>query len=316
MTRPVNPDDYMPRAAASQGLSGTVFVEAAIGADGRAHRPHVWFSIPEGVFDGAGRAVAWNSAFMARKGSSDGTRCAVRFKTKFTSQGDGSIAAAYEKARAPAEAGDSLVQVMYGLLMFHEESSSKAGAAPLDWFLQSAQAGVPYAQYLVGVLLLKLDSQSDPAENGKGLTWLQLAAANGRPEAKFALANYRLLADPGATADPTVFAWLEDATKAGHRDGTLYLAALLATSPDATRRDPARAAILIDLDKADFAADPTAYEILAAAAAQQGNFADARSLQERAIRAAAKYQWNLVPLKDRLAKYLARTAWTGNLLDP
>jgi hypothetical protein len=85
-TRPVNPDDYFPRTAATQGVSGTVFVEAAIDPDGRAHRPHVLFSIPEGVFDSAGRAVAWNSGFASRSADAGRALCGIRFRTKFASK--------------------------------------------------------------------------------------------------------------------------------------------------------------------------------------------------------------------------------------
>ena len=57
-------------------------------------------------------------------------------------------------------------------------------------------------------------------------------------------------------------------------------------------------------------------EVLAAANAQDGKFADAISLQKRAIRGAQRFKWDTAPLQQRLAKYEARTAWTGNLLDP
>jgi hypothetical protein len=130
------------------------------------------------------------------------------------------------------------------------------------------------------------------------------------------LANYQIATHPEAVSDPVVFAWLEDAARAGHRDGTLYLAALLAAGPDASRRDPARALTLVDLSKWDFDSDPTAIEVLAAANAQLKKFDDAVSLQQRAIRGATRFHWDLAPLKERLAKYQADTTWTGNLIEP
>jgi TPR repeat protein len=208
---------------------------------------------------------------------------------------------------------------LYGQLMFDRESAQNAEKNPVDWFVKAAQAGLPYAQYLVGVNLLYIDTTHDKEfeiEKAKGLTWLQLAAANGRADAKFALANYQLRTDPAATSDATVFAWLEDATKAGHRDGTLYLAALLAASPDASRRDPARALALVDLKKWDFAIDPQALEVLAAAYAQSAKFPDAVSAQQRAIQAAERFGWNTAALKERLGKYQGNSAWTGNLMEP
>jgi uncharacterized protein len=322
MTRPVNPNDFYPRSAVREEISGSVFVEAAISSDGKVHRPHVWYSVPEGVFEHAGRAVTWSSGFASRKADGPSDLCAIRFKVKFRSKSpkDVSITEAYKNARAPALGGDPLAQVIYGLLMFDREVQGNATATPdmtpAAWFLKAAQAGLPYAQYLVGIDLLRIDSHADARENQKGLAWLQLAAANGRAEAKFALANYQLRTNSAATSDATVFAWLEDAAKAGHRDGTLYLAALLAASPDPTRRDPARALTLVDLSKWDFDSDPTACEVIAAARAQRGEFDDAVSMQQRAIRGAQRFKWDIGPLKERLANYQSHSKWTGNLLDP
>jgi uncharacterized protein len=317
MSRPANPDDFYPLAAERDHLSGTVLVDTMISADGRAHRPHIWYSVPEGVFEQSGRGAAWMSGFTPRKKGDDAGPCGIRFKIHFASKGppNPSIDNAYRNARELAERGDPVAQVLYGLLMF-DRGAQKSEDPPDTWFLKAAQAGVPYAQYLVGIGLLRIDPQASPVENQKGLAWLQLAAANGRPEAKFALANYRLRTDAAATSDLAVFAWLEDAAKASHRDGTLYLAALLAASPDASRRDPARALTLVGEKRWDFESDPTAIEVMAAANAQDGKFADAVALEKRAIRAAQRFKWDVAPLQQRLATYEAGTAWTGNLLDP
>ena len=316
MSKPVNPEDFYPPAAVRERVSGTVFVEAVISADGRALRPHVWYSVPEGVFEYSGRAVAWASGFTPRQKGNESGHCSIRFRVHFTSKGSDTAAIedAYEKTRVLAERGEPVAQVMYGLLMFDRLGGNANDS--IRWFLKAAQAGVPYAQYLVGIDLLQIDSHASAADNGKGLAWLQLAAANGRPEAKFALASYRLRTDAAAISDVTVFAWLEDAAKAGHRDGTLYLAALLATSPDAERRDPVRALTLVEPKKWDFESDPTALEVMAAANAQNGKFSDAVALEKRAIRAAQRFKWDVAPLQQRLAKYDAGATWAGNLLDP
>jgi len=319
MTRPVNPDDYYPPGAIQKGISGTVFMEVVVSPDGHAHRPHVLYSIPEGMFEQAGRAIAWLSGYSTHKPDASATDCVLRFKTKFHTSGQSKTdpySQGYENLKLLAEKGDPVAQVMYGLFVFGQSPQQPDAPQPIDWYLKAAQAGVPYAQYLVGVDLLRISAHAPESEKQKGLVWLQVAAANGRADAKFALASYRLRTDPAATSDGTVFAWLEDAAKDGHRDGTLYLAALLATSPDAARRDPARAITLVGLDKWDFDSDPTAIEVLAAANAQLGKFSDAVALEKRAIRGAQRFKWDIAPLQQRLAKYEARTAWTGNLLDP
>ena len=62
--------------------------------------------------------------------------------------------------------------------------------------------------------------------------------------------------------------------------------------------------------------DPIAYELRAAANAALGDFEAAKKDQGRAIRMAAKLDWDLAPLKARLAKYESGSAWTGDLLAP
>jgi len=325
MRRPTNSDDFYPPAAKRDDLSGVVLIEAVISPDGHVHRPYVWYSVPEGTFEQAGRGIAWMSEYIPNKIDGVARQCVIRYKATFRAphkEADDKITDAYKKMQVLAEQGDPRAQLLYGQLMFDRESSQNSGKNPLDWYVKAAQAGLPYAQYLVGISLLNVDRKSSlhsgelEAEKAKGLTWLQLAAANGRPEAKFALANYQLRTDPAATSDATVFAWLEDAAKAGHRDGTLYLAALLAASPDASRRDPARALTLVDLNKWDFEADPGAFETIAAAYAQSGKYTDAVESQKRAIRVAQKFGWNTAALEKRLEKYLNNGTWTGNLMEP
>jgi TPR repeat protein len=322
ITQPVNPDDFYPPSAVREGLSGTVFMEVRVSVDGHAHRPVVWYSFPQSVFDFAGRAIGWTNGYAPKKLNGVPQTCSIRFKVKFHSKSsnDARMTEAYKKSKALAETGDPVAQVIYGLLMFDRETAAEKTGRPLDWFLKAAQAGNPYAQYLVGVDMVSLERIAPDAVNArefaKGLIWLKLAAANDRPEAKFALANYQMATHPEAVSDPVVFAWLEDAARAGHRDGTLYLAALLAAGPDASHRDPARALTLVDLSKWDFDSDPTAIEVLAAANAQLQKFDRAVSLQDRAIRGATRFHWDLAPLKERLAKYQANTAWTGNLIEP
>jgi TPR repeat protein len=325
MTRPTNPDAFYPPAAKREDLSGAVLIEAVISPDGHVHRPYVWYSVPEGIFEQAGRGIAWTSGYSPKRIDGVAQQCAMRYKATFHAShtaADDRITDAYKKVQVLAEQGDPRAQLLYGQLMFDRESALNSEKNPLDWYVKAAQAGLPYAQYLVGVELLFIDRRSSThareieAEKAKGLTWLQLAAANGRAEAKFALANYRLRKDPAATSDATVFAWLEDAAKAGHRDATLYLAALLAASPDASRRDPARALALVDLKHWDFEADPAAFEVIAAAYAQSAKFSDAVDAQQRAIRTAQKYRWNTAALDKRLETFQAGSAWTGNLMAP
>jgi TonB family protein len=314
-TRPSNPDDTYPPEAARQGISGSVVVDAPIAADGRTHHPIVLYSVPENVFENAARMNAFTSGFAPRKVNGVVVPCVIRFKVKYRAKPSTNEAAlddALAKSRKFAEAGNPVAQSLYALLMM--DRGAPGSDNPRDWFLKSAQAGVPFAQYVIGIGLTTESSALPDSEKVKGFAWLKLAAAGGQSAAKFALANYTLEHDADALQDPVVYAWLEDAAKAGHRDATLYLAALLAAAPDAMRRDPARALTLVGLSKWDFEIDPAAREVIAAAFAQQQKFDEAISTQQLAIRAAQKLRWDVAPMQARLAKYQGRSAWNGNLM--
>jgi uncharacterized protein len=318
MTKPANPDDSYPDEAKRQGISGTVYVTANIGADGRAHHPYVMYSVPEKVLDDAARMNAFATEFAPKRINGAVVPCRFRYLVKYRGFGSAPAAAmddALIKMRKFAEAGDPLGQVMYALLLMDRPNSMSSGDSQWNWFLKAAQAGVPFAQYVIGVGLAAEGSTLPETEQVKGFAWLKLAAAAGQPDAKYALANYTLIHEADGKQDPVVFAWLEDAVKAGHRDATLTLAALLAVGPDTSRRDPARAIALLQSSKWNYGFDPTAQEIIAAAHAQASRFDEATKAQKAALKLAKGYGWDVAPLEERLSRYQSGTAWTGNLLE-
>jgi TonB family protein len=317
--KPANPDDSYPGEARRQGISGSVLVASNIRTDGRVHNPQVVFSVPERVLDDAARLNVFTTTFVPKKVNGTSAPCAMRYLVRYRPLPPGADAAmddATLKARKLAEAGDPVAQAVYALLLMDRSKLVRKDEIPFDWFLKSAQAGVPFAQFAVGSQLAGDGSMLPESEQVKGFAWLKLAAAAGQPDAKYALANYTLAHEPDGNRDPVVFAWLEDAAKAGHRDATLTLAALLAAGPDATRRDPARALDLLQSAKWDFSFDPTAQEVMAAAHAQSGRFTDALTAQKHALKLAKGYGWDAQALEQRLADYQSSKAWTGNLMLP
>lgn len=97
-------------------------------------------------------------------------------------------------------------------------------------------------------------------------------------------------------------------------EARFYLAALLATNPDAQVRDPKRALEIFGGDQGIYDQNPIAFEIRAAARAQTGDFFAAVDLQKKAIRMARVFHWNNAPLDVRLVAYQAKQTWTGDLL--
>lgn len=94
----------------------------------------------------------------------------------------------------------------------------------------------------------------------------------------------------------------------------LYLSALLAATPVAGVRDPARALNLLDKVRKDLGGDPVEFEIRAAAEAASGAFEKAVNSERHAAAMATKLGWDLTPLNGRLARYQSGQPWYGNLL--
>jgi TPR repeat protein len=212
-----------------------------------------------------------------------------------------------------AEAGDAGAQMMYGMLLVGLPQFNKPRREALPWFLKSAQAGTPVAQYQVGFSLLR--GWGCDCEENKGLDWLRRAAVAGEPDAEVTLAMYALRGTPDEERVKQARLWLEQAATSGSHDGKLYLSAMLAAAPESDARDPKRALALLDEVFRGVSDDPTAFEIRAAAQASAGQFPEAVKSERKAVSMAGHLRWNLAPLNDRLAHYTANQPWYGDLLD-
>jgi len=311
---PANPDLYYPQEAIKRGFSGNIMVAFTVGADGRGHNVRVWFATPKDLFDDAARAVVMASTFEPQVANGVVVPCSMRIKVKFVMRGAGAgdeeIRKSFEEVRPKALAGDPVSQAVYGILLATRSDLNKDNDNFMTWLTRAAQAGVPAAQYMLGMCIFDgYAAQHDPP---KGLAWLNKASTNGNADAQAALANYLLrTAVPGDAA--LALQWLEKSAAAGNREGTYALAALLATNTDAALRDSKRALTLVEVLKPDFDALPTAVEIRAAARAFTGDFGAAQGDQRRAIRKARALGWDIAPLQKRLDAYLAQQSWTGDL---
>jgi tetratricopeptide (TPR) repeat protein len=167
---------------------------------------------------------------------------------------------------------------------------------------------------MVGSFLLNTTSAS--VDERKALVWLTKAADAGQTNAQVDLANYLLekADDPGSRA--RAFELLNQAAGTDNLEAKYRLAALLASDPDASRRDPARALELLEKVMSGKEIDPTTLEVRAAARAMIGDFKAALADEEHAIRLATRYGWDLAPLEARHALYEKGAAWTGDLLAP
>jgi TonB family protein len=307
-----NPDNFYPSEAKRQMISGTVMVEVTVAPDGRARNMRVWYSLPANVFDEAGRRVAFASTYEPPKENGVAVACTARFKVKFAvGRGIGPATREEEEkfaeVRTKAGAGDPRSQLTYAFLLeMRPEMNDQVPVA--NWTLKSAQAGIPVAQYLVGMQALSSGGEKNQA---KGRIWLQMAADAGLANAQAVLA-YHLLRTNSREDFGKAQDLLEKAAASGHPEGKFRLAALLAAGPDASRRDPKRGLELLAQVKEEVDSDPTFFEIRAAAKAMMGEYAEAQLDQKQALQTARKLGWDLTDSQARLASYADSKPWTGN----
>jgi TonB family protein len=317
MTQPANPDNFYPRGGVSNEIGGDVIVDFTVQPDGRAHSARIVNASTPYLFDEAARGVVMHSVFKPKMKGGAGVTCNMRIKVKFKMRRAGtSLADKLEDklpgTKARAEAGDPEAQYVYALVLLNIQELNPAGESPFPWLLKAAQAGVANAQYIVGVFTLAgLRVERDP---DKAVIWLEKSAAAGNPQAQRVLANYLVTSrmDPESRAKAAQL--LEAAVKQNYYSAKYSLAALLATSPEASMRDPQRALQLIGEVMPVYDYDPVAQEVRAAANAWIGDFDDAVRSQKIALFRARKLGWDVAPLEARLADYQAKKTWTGNLI--
>jgi TPR repeat protein len=303
-----------PQDAQSRGIQGQVYVEYSVMPDGRSRNPRIIFAIPQGSFEPTVRDSLLHSEFGAAPAGQPPVQCTMfyRFTLDYLG-GNSKLDAFVSETLTHAKAGDPVAQMLYGTLLVGLPQLNKPRSQALPWFLKSAQAGVPVAQYQVGYSLLK--GWGCNCEENKGLDWLRRAAQAGQPDAEVTLAMNALKGSPDEERFRQGKLWLEQAAASGSHDGKLYLAALLATTPETEGGDPRRAMTLLDEVFRGVKDDPTAFEIRAAAQANSGDFKDAIKSEREALTMAKRLKWDVAPLDERLTHYTVNQPWRGNLLD-
>lgn len=294
--------------------------------DGTARLPHVLFQLPVSAqhrqFDALARESVLRSRFARRPAGSAPVTCSLAYRFVMwglrASDYPGLESYLY-RVKRDAQAGDPNSELNYGLLLMGGLPQLHMDRhAALSWFVKAAQAGLPLAQFETGAGLLMgvgLAGWGNTWDTAKGLRWLHLAVAQREPHAEVLLAEWQLRGKPSLATVRQAVQWLSEAAAQGNRFARLYLAALLAASPQPAIRDPQRALLLEkQADEDSLGVDPTGVEIRAAALAAAGHFMRAVKDERRAIERARRLRWNLAPLQQRLARYQAHQSWYGNLL--
>jgi TPR repeat protein len=311
MARPVNPNRYYPSAAYRQGISGSLLIQTPVHTDGRARNPRVIFGFPPETFSSAGRKIAFDIGFEMPVVNGARVPCTVAFWTFFATENlrnERAVQSQFEPFRVAAEAGDPTAQLHYAVMMNAWQELTKTKETSSWMLLRSAQAGIPSAQYIVGVSAL--GGGWFAKDRAKGMQWLEMASTGGQSEARVALAR-ALLSDARENL-PRARELLEKAVEEGSKDARYFLADLLVGDPEPARRDPRRALELLDYDYRP--EDPGVVEIRGAAYSQLGQFKMAVNSAKTALAMGRSLEWDVAPLAERLALYQKKQAWSGLLL--
>src|SRR6267378_6832257 len=124
--------------------------------DGRSRNPRIIYAVPQGTFEPTVRDALLHSEFVSGPAGLSPIQCTMfyRFETR-RAVGYSRLDAFVDETMAHAKAGDPSAQMLYGLLLVGLPQLNKPRSQALPWFLKSAQAGIPSAQYQVGYSLLK-----------------------------------------------------------------------------------------------------------------------------------------------------------------
>ena len=304
-----------PQGAMASGVQGQAYVEFTVMPDGRARNPRVVYAVPAGYFEEVSRVAILKSEFSPARSKEGLVPCTMavmfRYQMDYAASDYSKLDAFLKDAKSKAEAGDARSEMLYGLLLAGLPQLKKTRSDAMPWFVKSAQAGMPTAQFLVGMSAMQ--GWGCHCEEPKGMVWLYKAAAADQTDAQVAIANYLLRGKPSAEDVAKARTWLERAVAHDSRDGKFYLAALLAAAPDPASRDPKRSLDLLKSVMKDMDQDPTSFEIRAAASAALGKFKDAKKDQTKALSMATNLGWDLTPQKARLAQYESNQAFSGDL---
>ncbi len=314
-TEPVNTGDYYPEGAIRAGVSGSVFIATTVLPDGRARNPRALLSLPPNGFDLAGRSVAFDSTYKVPIVDGVAVPCTVTFWVRFAlrpADTERVLKTQLDKLKTDVTAGDPQAQMQYALLKTGWVNLNRENENIAPLLIEAAQAGLPTAQFSVG--LYALAGLYVTRDRAKGLRWLELAANKGHHDAEVTLATELLRARPDAADVARARGLLEKAVAGDHVSARYFLSDLLLEAGSAPA-DPRRSLELLGDVMKYVEQDPTAFEIRAAALSQTGDFGAAVAAQKRALARARKLHWDVAPQEERLALYSKNQPWTRRLVD-
>jgi uncharacterized protein len=303
-----------PPLALRDRQDGIVILQFTVGIDGLARDPEVLAAAPVEKFDRYAIRAVLQSRFQPATldGAPIEARMQVRHTFMIRQGGDLWSVGAVQQAKESAAAGNPAAQYIVGLLGLLDPSLKIPQDQARDMVLASAQTGYPEAQYWVGI---HVRNESYCNDSNKMRPWIEQAAQGQLASAKISLARQFLSQPDAASHLDRVSSLLRDAAQAKDAYSVKHAIALLTVPPHEALRDPATALTAAkNLDDMDVDYDPQVDEVIAAAYAANGDFARATKHQERALDTAEDLHWNDSAMRERLAAYKSSQSWSGDLL--
>jgi len=183
------------------------------------------------------------------------------------------------------------------------------------WYLSSATAGQPNAQFILGRNMVQgLGCEVDEEH---GMRWINLSAAFGYAPAQRYLAQ-SMINNPDAQRTEAAVKWLRNSVENSdyYYPSKVLLAWELATSPLDSIRNGAEALSLLREKPTHYYDEVRVLETRAAAHAELGEFSPAVRFQKDAIKKARRLGWSIPVMMERLDSYQNRQAWRGEYYPP
>jgi len=304
-----------PHSGQREVRNASVLVRFIVGVDGLPRAPRIMASFPEHAgFEEAAIHALLSSRFWPAELGNTPVEAEADTKFLFDVIGGGFLwnSAALKTLQKEADAGVVSAQYLLSTVVLSDQRAlGISREQALAYLGSAAQSGDVRAAAWVAE---ELATAPDCPYAESATQWAARAARGGIPLAQVRYARLLLQGTPSPDSVAQARNYLVAAAESTSEFAAVHAIGMLATSPFDIMRDTdslksARKRLKIETQ----AEDPQAWEALAAADADLGDFSEAVANEEKALRLAQQFLWKTTSMTERLGSYRRRSAWRGDL---